>query len=78
MIRYMVALRALRHVRKFGPCKIEHVKGHDTSIGNIAADTLANQGAFIPRSEAEPDWDTLRDQVEREIEEAVRGRHENG
>ncbi|KAI0034749.1 ribonuclease H-like domain-containing protein [Vararia minispora EC-137] len=77
MIRYMVALRSLRNVRK-QKTAIKHVKGHADSPGNIAADRLANQGVYKPRVGVppEPDWKRLLEEVEKEEKEVVA--HMNG
>ncbi|VDB83981.1 unnamed protein product [Peniophora sp. CBMAI 1063] len=78
MIRYMVALQALRAQ----PAKLEHVPGHAKQgihrVGNDIADKLASTGADLPESAAEPDtlndWAQRRASAERRVEEQEKKR----
>ena len=79
MIRYMDALKRLRLVQGW-EFDIQHVKGHATSKGNIAADRLANEGCLLPLDKTEPTWSELRAEIEARIDQITRpkGTHTSG
>ena len=81
MIRYMVALRALRA----GPTVLRHVRAHTSKAGsketvdqqgNRVADALAVAGARLPEGQAETDtdedWAQRRSIAEKRVEERHR------
>ncbi|VDB84005.1 unnamed protein product [Peniophora sp. CBMAI 1063] len=73
MIKYMDALRRLRGIRGW-EFKIEHVKGHASSVGNNTADSLANQGCLLPLDSAEPDWVAKWEAIEALIDAETRSK----
>ena len=70
LIEYLAALLAQREVAG-QRVRFEHVYGHVGIEGNEGADRLANEGATRPER-PERDWDALREDVERKMEERMR------